>query len=205
MMMPAGETTKNTIHSPYCISVTNLHFFITHSLFILHFKQFKYIIMSVVRLVKLRVLSGNAKPGPAIGQALGPLGINMAEFCKQFNEASGEYEPNIPLSVVLTALSDRSFTFQIKSPPTTFLLKRAVGMAKGPSLNSPEVVTAYITPETVYEIAKIKHKEQWHLPLEGVARSVIGTARTLGIVCAEHEDKEETTPEEEEEEEAVQA
>lgn len=144
--------------------------------------------MSFVRFVKLRVPAGNAKPGPAIGQALGPLGINMAEFCKQFNEKSDTlYKKETPLAVRLHAHSDRTFTFDIRSPSTAWLIQQAVGLAKGPSNPDPTNPAAYITPEAVYEIAKIKHGDdmRWHLPLEGVARSVVGTARTMGVVCRE--------------------
>ena len=140
--------------------------------------------MSFVRHVKLRVPAGNAKPGPAIGQALGPLGINMSDFCRQFNERSEpKFEKDVPLTVQLTALSDRSFTFDIRSPPTSYLIKRVVGMDKGPSNNSPEKPVGFISPEAVYEIAKIKQKDdmRWHLPLEGVARSVVGTAKSMGV------------------------
>jgi large subunit ribosomal protein L11 len=140
--------------------------------------------MSFVRHVKLRVPAGTAKPGPAIGQALGPLGINMADFCRQFNERSeSRFEKDVPLTVQLTALSDRSFTFDIRSPPTSYLIKRVVGMDKGPSNNSPEKPVAFISPEAVYEIAKIKQQDdmRWHLPLEGIARSVVGTAKSMGV------------------------
>lgn len=147
--------------------------------------------MSLVRYVKLRVPAAAAKPGPSIGQALGPLGINMAEFCKQFNERTSEdYEPNVPLSVRLSALSDRSFTFEVKSPPTSYLIKRVCGITKGPSNPSPESPIAYISPEAVYEIAKIKQadKIRSHLPLEGIARSVVGTARNMGVAVREVND-----------------
>ena len=147
--------------------------------------------MSFVRFVKLRVPAGSAKPGPAIGQALGPLGINMAEFCKQFNEQTAEvYEKDVPLSVRLSAMSDRSFKFQIKTPPTTFLIKRVVGMDKGPSRPAPDVPVAYITPEAVYEIARIKKLDEMrkHLPLEGIARSVVGTCRSMGVQVREATD-----------------
>ena len=140
--------------------------------------------MSFVRHVKLRVPAGNAKPGPAIGQALGPLGVNMSDFCRQFNERSDpKFEKDVPLTVQLTALSDRSFTFDIRSPPTSYLIKRVVGMDKGPSLNTPEKPVGFISPEAVYEIAKIKQKDdmRWHLPLEGIARSVVGTAKSMGV------------------------
>lgn len=148
--------------------------------------------MSFVRFVNLRVPAGAAKPGPAIGQALGPLGINMAEFCKQFNEkTSAIYERDVPLSVRLHAMSDRSFTFDVRSPPVSYLVKRVVGLDKGPSNPSYDNPTGYIAPEQVYEIAKIKQQDDhlWHLPLEGIARSVIGTCRTLGVRVREEVDE----------------
>jgi large subunit ribosomal protein L11 len=147
--------------------------------------------MSFVKYVRLRVPAGSAKPGPAIGQSLGPLGINMADFCKQFNEKSDAvYKKDVPLGVRLHANSDRSFTFDIRSPSTSWLIKQAVGLEKGPTNPDPNNPVAYITPEAVYEIAKIKHGDdmRWHLPLEGVARSVVGTARTMGIICREAEE-----------------
>lgn len=147
--------------------------------------------MSFVRHVKLRVPSGTARPGPAIGQALGPLGINMAEFCKQFNEKTENmYEKGVPLGVRLSAFTDRSFKFDVRSPPTSYLILKAAGLAKGPAAPNPEVASGYITPEAVYEIAKIKHADEmrWHLPLEGVARSVMGTAKTCGVQVREYED-----------------
>ena len=145
--------------------------------------------MSFVRAVKLRVPAGAAKPGPAIGQALGPLGINMAQFCKDFNEKSSEiYEMNTPLSVILNAMSDRTYTFHIRSPPTSWLLKQAVGMGTGPTSPPPtsslQRDSQYeISKEAIYHIALIKRSDdnRWHIPLEGIARSVIGTAHSMGI------------------------
>mmetsp|Transcript_16606 Transcript_16606/g.18592 ORF Transcript_16606/g.18592 Transcript_16606/m.18592 type:complete len:155 (+) Transcript_16606:80-544(+) len=148
--------------------------------------------MSFVRAVHLRVPAGAAKPGPAIGQALGPLGINMAQFCKDFNGKSEEiYEKETPLRVELRAMSDRSFTFQIRSPPTSWLVQRAAGIEKGPQLpNMMEAPSGYITPEMIYNIALIKQGDDntWHLPLEGLARQVVGTARSIGIQVREEED-----------------
>ncbi|KAL3922704.1 MAG: hypothetical protein SGILL_002060 [Bacillariaceae sp.] len=129
-------------------------------------------------------------PGPAIGQALGPLGINMAQFCKEFNEKSENlYEKETPLRVELRAMSDRSYTFEIRSPPTSFLVKQAAGIQKGPTDPTIETPSATITPEMVYNIALIKQADdnRWHIPLEGIARSVIGTARSMGIIVKEEE------------------
>ena len=148
--------------------------------------------MSFLRHVKLRVPSGTARPGPAIGQALGPLGINMAEFCKQFNEVTENmYEKGTPLGVRLSAFNDRTFKFDVRSPPTSYLILKAAGMEKGPAQPSPERASGYITPEAVYEIARLKQKDEmrWHLPLEGVARSVIGTARSMGVQVREATEK----------------
>ena len=87
--------------------------------------------VSLVRKVRLRVASGNAKPGPAIGQALGPLGLNMADFCKQFNDRTKDYVKNIDLPVTLSAFSNRTFEFEVKTPPTSWYLKRCAGVEKG--------------------------------------------------------------------------
>ncbi len=148
--------------------------------------------MSFVRAVKLRVPACAARPGPAIGQALGPLGINMAEFCKQFNDKTESlgYKKDIPLSVTLNALSDRTFTFDVKTPPTSYLLKKAAGIEKGPNSPNAEVTpSGYVTPEMIYEIASVKVKDEgrWHLPLESVAKSVIGTAKSMGIKVREEQ------------------
>ena len=162
--------------------------------------------MSLVRHVKLRVPAGAARPGPAIGQALGPLGINMADFCKQFNDRTETmgYEKETPLTVQLSALSDRSFTFDVRSPPTSYLVKKAAGVDKGPDSPNADTPVGFITPEAVYEIARVKSADQhrWHLPLDGVARSVIGTARSIGIRIKESEDDQ---AEEEEEASAKEA
>jgi large subunit ribosomal protein L11 len=80
--------------------------------------------VELVRTVKLLVGAGAAKPGPAIGQALGPLGLNMAEFCKQFNDATKNYEKDVPVPVILSAMSNRTFTFKVKTPPTSYLVKK---------------------------------------------------------------------------------
>eukprot|EP00548_Thalassiothrix_antarctica_P002582 CAMPEP_0194154004 /NCGR_PEP_ID=MMETSP0152-20130528/58810_1 /TAXON_ID=1049557 /ORGANISM="Thalassiothrix antarctica, Strain L6-D1" /LENGTH=160 /DNA_ID=CAMNT_0038859757 /DNA_START=146 /DNA_END=628 /DNA_ORIENTATION=- len=148
--------------------------------------------MSVLRYVKLRVPAGTARPGPAIGQALGPLGINMAEFCKLFNERSEPlYEKDTPLGVTLAAKSDRSFDFTIQSPSTSYMVKQAAGVDQGATLPSPTgPPVAYVTPEAIYEIAKIKQKDDvmWHLPLDSVAQSIVGTAKSMGIQVGEAEE-----------------
>lgn len=152
--------------------------------------------MSLVRTVKLRVPAGSAKPGPAIGQALGPLGVNMAEFCKQFNATTEPiYKKDVPLSVHLHAMSDRSFKFDVKTPPTSYLIRQVVGMTKGPSAPTIRNPSATISPEAIYEIAKIKQSDGGDVisesSLQSICRSIIGTARSMGIIVKEVEEEEE--------------
>jgi large subunit ribosomal protein L11 len=112
----------------------------------------------------------------------------MSDFCKQFNERTDLiYEKDVLLSVKLSAKSDRSFTFDVRSPPTPYLIKRVVGLAKGPGSPNQETPVAFISPEAVYEIAKIKQEDDMrrHLPLEGIARSVVGTCRSMGVQVRE--------------------
>ena len=94
------------------------------------------------------------------------------------------------MGVKLSAFSDRTFKFDVRSPPTSYLILKAAGMEKGPAQPSPERASGYITPEAVYEIAKMKQKDEmrWHLPLEGIARSVVGTARSMGVRVREAQD-----------------
>ncbi|KAG5188791.1 ribosomal protein L11 [Tribonema minus] len=138
--------------------------------------------MSLVRTVRMRVPAGMAKPGPAIGQALGPLGINMMDFCKSFNAKTQHLLPDTPTPVVLSAFSNRTFEFVIKTPPTSWLLKRCAKIDKGAKMPGLEIVGSVGT-KAIYEIAKIKARDQhldW-LPLDGIARSVASTALSMGL------------------------
>lgn len=94
-------------------------------------QQFQQMAAVLLRTVRLRVPAGAAKPGPAIGQALGPLGLNMAEFCKQFNERTKGHVKETPVPVILSAFNNRTFTFVIKTPPTSYLIKQCIGLEKG--------------------------------------------------------------------------
>jgi large subunit ribosomal protein L11 len=132
--------------------------------------------------VRLLVLSGEAKPGPAIGQALGPLGLNMAEFCKQFNATTTKIKPGIPIPVRLIAYKDRTFTFTTLTPPTTWFLKKCANIEKGSAKPVLEQV-GKVTLKQIYEIAliKLQDKHVSHIKPEHFCRSIIGTARTMGI------------------------
>jgi large subunit ribosomal protein L11 len=143
-------------------------------------------IMSLLRYVKLRMPATLAKPGPAIGQALGPLGLNMADFCKQFNEKSQQFKPNTPLRVELAAFNNRTFTFTVRTPPTSYLIKQAIGLAKGSGSPGNDIV-GKISHEAIYEIAKLKQLDDHvsHRPLDGIAKSVLGTAISMGVEIQE--------------------
>lgn len=138
--------------------------------------------LALNRTVRLRVGAGAAKPGPAIGQALGPLGLNMAEFCKQFNDATKNYEKDVPIPVLLSAFNNRTFKFEVKSPPTTYLLLKCAGIQKGAARPGHEIV-GQVHVKQIYEIAKIKQTDVklQSVPLESICRSIAGSCISLGI------------------------
>ena len=121
-----------------------------------------------------------AKPGPAIGQALGPLGLNMAEFCKQFNDATKNYVANVPIPVVLRAYSNRTFKFTLKTPPTSWMIKQCAGVEKGASRPGHETV-GQIHIKQLYEIAKLKKRDKHlsQLSLETLCRIIIGSCNSM--------------------------
>ncbi|CCK70791.1 mitochondrial 54S ribosomal protein uL11m KNAG_0F01230 [Huiozyma naganishii CBS 8797] len=137
-------------------------------------------------LVKLIVAAGQAAPSPPVGPALGSKGIKAMDFCKEFNARSGIYKPGTPVPVMITVKPDRSFSFEMKSPPTGFLLLKALGKEKGagqPNINTKEGTIGELSLKHVYEIAKIKKTDERHalLDIKGVVKSVIGVARSMGI------------------------
>jgi len=138
--------------------------------------------MSLVRAVRLRVPAGVAKPGPAIGQALGPLGVNMMEFCKKFNEESRNLVPETPCPVVLSAMSDRTFTFYINSPPVSHMIKVAAGIDAGVTRPGSQVAGS-ISPQAIYEIGLVKSKDVSNKgqPLEGICKAIVGTCGSMGV------------------------
>jgi large subunit ribosomal protein L11 len=139
--------------------------------------------MSLLRVVRLLVPAGQAKPGPAIGQALGPLGINMMEFCKAFNAATDKMTPSTPTPIRLFAMSNRTFTFVVKTPPTSWFIKKCAGVEKG-SARPGHLPVGFITLKQVYEIAKVKKENDEHLKnltLIGLCRSVVAQAKGMGV------------------------
>jgi len=138
--------------------------------------------ISLLRKVRLRIGAGAAKPGPAIGQALGPLGLNMADFCKQFNESTKAHEKDIPIPVELSAFSNRTFTFQTKTPPTSWFLKKCAGIKMGSKRPGHETA-GKVHIKQIYEIAKKKQQDEHlkHIALQSLTRSVMGSCVSMGI------------------------
>ena len=131
--------------------------------------------------VKLQVPAGKANPSPPIGPALGQRGLNIMEFCKAFNAATQHLEPGLPIPVVITAYSDRSFTFVTKTPPASVLLMKAAGLKSGsPTPNTKKVAT--LQRAQLEEIAKAKEPDLTAASLDAAVRSIAGTARSMGIV-----------------------
>jgi large subunit ribosomal protein L11 len=134
----------------------------------------------IVGFVKLQVPAGKANPYPPIGPALGQRGLNIMEFCKAFNAQTQGVEPGLPLPVVITAFADKSFTFVIKSPPSSILIKKAVKIDKG-SANPLKTKVGKITRAQLEEIAKTKIKDLTAADMDAAVRTIAGSARSMGI------------------------
>lgn len=134
----------------------------------------------VVATIELMLPAQQASPAPPVGPALGQHGVNIMEFVKQFNAASREYEPGTILPVVITVYQDRSFTFILKTPPVSYLLKKAAGVEKGSS-DPKRVKVGKITLKQLEEIAKMKLKDMNTKDLRAAMRTVAGTAKSMGI------------------------
>lgn len=130
--------------------------------------------------IKLQVPAGKANPSPPIGPALGQRGLNIMEFCKAFNAKTQQYEAGMPIPVVITAYADKSFTFVMKTPPASFLIKKAAGVQKGSQKPNTDKV-AKITRAQVEEIAKLKQPDLTAADLEAAMHTIAGSARSMGI------------------------
>ncbi|BCX88795.1 large subunit ribosomal protein L11 [Methylomarinovum tepidoasis] len=130
--------------------------------------------------IKLQVKAGEANPSPPVGPALGQHGVNIMEFCKAFNAQTQSMEKGLPLPVIITVYNDRSFTFVIKTPPASYLLKKAVGAEKGSSVPNLEKIGT-VTREQLEEIAKIKEPDLTAADMDAAVRTIAGTARSMGI------------------------
>ena len=135
----------------------------------------------IIGFIKLQVPAGKANPSPPIGPALGQRGLNIMEFCKAFNAQTQKVEPGLPLPVVISAYSDKSFTFIIKTPPTAVLIKKAAGIEKGSPRPHTDKV-GKISRKQVEEIARTKTPDLTAADLDAAMRTVAGTARSMGII-----------------------
>lgn len=130
--------------------------------------------------IKLQISAGAANPSPPIGPALGQQGVNIIEFCKAFNETTAQLEAGLPIPVIITVYSDRSFSFVTKTPPASILLKKAANIQSGSK--KPNIINiGKISRTQIYEIAKIKAVDMTGADIESISRSIIGTARSIGL------------------------
>lgn len=134
--------------------------------------------------IKLEIKAGEANPSPPVGPALGQRGLNIMEFCKAFNAATGNVEKGTPTPVVITAYQDRTFSFVTKTPPASFFIKKAAKLSKGASNPSKEIV-GKITMDQVREIAETKMPDLNAVDLEGACQMIRGSARSMGVEVVE--------------------
>ena len=131
--------------------------------------------------IKLQVAAGAANPSPPVGPALGQHGVNIMEFCKAFNGRTEKFEKGMPIPVVITVYNDRSFTFETKTPPASFLLRKAAGIKLGSGRPNTEKVGT-VTRSQLVEIAETKTVDMTGADLDAMVRCVEGTARSMGLV-----------------------
>jgi large subunit ribosomal protein L11 len=134
----------------------------------------------VEKYVKLQVPAGAANPSPPVGPALGQAGVNIMEFCKQFNAQTQKMEKGMTLPVVVTVYNDRSFTFVIKTPPASILLKKTLGLEKGSGEPNTKKV-GKVTRAQLEEIAKAKMPDLTAAGLDAAVRTIAGSARSMGL------------------------
>lgn len=138
----------------------------------------------VVGFIKLQVPAGKANPSPPIGPALGQRGLNIMEFCKAFNAATQKMEPGLPVPCVITAYADKSFTFVMKTPPASILIKKAAKIDSGSKTPHSDKV-GRITRAQAEEIAKLKMPDLTAADLEAAVRTIAGSARSMGVDVVE--------------------
>lgn len=134
--------------------------------------------------IKLQVPAGKANPSPPIGPALGQRGLNIMEFCKAFNAQTQNIEPGTPIPVVITVYADRTFSFETKTPPNSFFLKKAAGLGKG-SQTPGRGTVGKVTMAQIREIAEKKMVDLNAHDVEAAAKMVIGSARSMGLEIVE--------------------
>ncbi len=134
----------------------------------------------VERYLKLQVPAGQANPSPPVGPALGQVGLNIMEFCKAFNAATQSAEQGMPLPVVITVYNDKSFTFDVKTPPASILLRKAAGIQKGSAVPNINKV-GKVSRAQLEEIATAKDPDLTAADMDAAVRTIAGSARSMGI------------------------
>ena len=134
----------------------------------------------IVGYIKLQIPAGKANPSPPVGPALGQRGLNIMEFCKAFNAATQTVEPGLPIPLVITAFADKSFTFVMKTPPASILIKKAAKLEKGSPRPHTDKV-GKITRAQAEEIAKTKMADLTAADMDAAVRTIAGSARSMGI------------------------
>jgi large subunit ribosomal protein L11 len=138
----------------------------------------------ILGYIKLEVPAGSATPSPPIGPALGQRGVNIMGFCKEFNARTGDMEKGTPLPTVITVYQDKSFTFVTKTPPASFLLKKAVGIKSGSGTTGRDTV-GKVTRQQLRDVAQVKMKDLNANDIEAAARIIEGSARAMGLQVVE--------------------
>jgi large subunit ribosomal protein L11 len=144
----------------------------------------RHMAKKITGYIKLQVPAGAANPSPPIGPALGQRGVNIMEFCKAFNASTGEMEKGMPIPTVITVYADRSFSFETKTPPATFLIKKAAGLKSG-SKEPGKVVAGRISRTQLRDIAETKMKDLNANDLDAATKIIEGSARAMGLEVTE--------------------
>ncbi|KAI3428757.1 hypothetical protein D9Q98_007579 [Chlorella vulgaris] len=143
---------------------------------------------TVAATIRLVINAGQAKPSPPVGPALGQAGLKIMDFCKDFNAKTATFKDDVPVPVVITAFTDKTFTYVMKTPPASYFIKKAAGMSGGSQKPGHQHV-ASISLKHLHEIAAVKQQDLRLVPLESICKSLMGTCRSMGVrVVARPED-----------------
>lgn len=134
----------------------------------------------IIKKIRLQVPAGKATPAPPIGPSLGQAGINIMEFCKSFNEKTSKMEEGAIIPVIISVFEDKKFTFELKTPPASYLIKKMAGIEKGSDFSKKKKV-GRITMQQIKEIAQKKMKDLNAINLDGAIKQILGTAKSMGI------------------------